>query len=256
MKLVSWNVNGIRAIERKQADTWLWSGEYDVIALQETKCHPDQLSDYLINQLGYHSYFVSATSRKGYSGVGFYVKQEPVEVISGIGIEEFDAQGRLITLVYDKFIIANGYFPNGGSKTAPLEFKLSFYEAFLSFINNWRDQGYQVIFGGDLNVAHTEIDLARPKENVTHTGFLPIERAWVDRVIASGYHDVFRYFNPQKTEVYTYWDQKSRARERNVGWRIDYWFVDETLLPQVKSFTTLTDIEGSDHCPIIMDIAL
>lgn len=260
MKLVSWNVNGLRAIERKQADEWLWQNDFDIIALQETKSNPDQLSDYLLSQAGYSAYFDSSTLRKGYSGVALYIKDDakhqPKEIINGLGIKEFDEQGRLLTAIYDGYIVCNGYFPNGGSKTASLEYKLSFYDTFLDFIESYRKDGYKVIFGGDLNVAHNAIDLARPEANVKNTGFLPIERAWVDRVIEAGYSDVFRYLNPKKAEVYTYWDMKSRARDRNVGWRIDYWFVSNDLLPMINAFDTKNDILGSDHCPIVIDINL
>lgn len=256
MKLVSWNVNGIRALERDQRDQWLWQNDFDVIALQETKASPDQLSELLHNPAGYYTYFNSATIRKGYSGVVFYVKHKPNQVIYGLPDEKFLGQGRLITLEYYNYVICNGYFPNGGSKTASLEYKLEFYDAFLEFINQYRDQGQQVIFGGDLNVAHTAIDLARPEANKNRIGFLPIERAWVDKLILEEYIDVFRYLNPTKTDVYTYWDLKSRARDRNVGWRIDYWFVDSSLVSQITDFITHTDILGSDHCPIELNLTL
>lgn len=259
MKLVSWNVNGIRAIERKGSDAWLWDQDFDIIALQETKSSPDQLSNYLLDRENYIPYFESSTLRKGYSGVGLYINkksEQPKEIIRGFGVDKFDEQGRLITAVYDKYVVLNGYFPNGGSKTASLEYKLEFYEAFLDLINEYRESGKHVIFGGDLNVAHTPIDLARPKANEKNTGFLPIERAWVDRVIESGYVDVFRLLNPTKTDVYTYWDLKSRARDRNVGWRIDYWFVSDSLKDRINYFSTRNDIHGSDHCPVIVDIAV
>ena len=256
MKLVSWNVNGIRALERKQADSWLWQGGFDVIAIQETKSHPDQFSEYLLKQAGYEAYFDSATIRKGYSGVALYVKQAPKEVIYGLPQAGFTEQGRLLTVVYDGYIICNGYFPNGGSKTSNLEYKLEFYEAFLAHINRYRDDGYHVIFGGDLNVAHNPIDLARPEANKKNTGFLPIERAWVDKVIEDGYIDVFRDLNPIKKDAYTYWDMKSRARDRNVGWRIDYWFVSDSLKDRVNAFNIYPEVLGSDHCPIVLDLNL
>ena len=256
MKLLSWNVNGIRAIERKQADKWMWDKGYDVIALQETKSHPEQLSEYLLRQSGYEVFFDSAEIRKGYSGTALYVKQSPNEVIKGLPDAGFTDQGRLLTAVYDDYVICNGYFPNGGSKTSNLDYKLKFYNAFLDHVNAFVEDGYKVIFGGDLNVAHTEIDLARPKANEKNTGFLPIERAWVNKVIQSGYLDVFRTLNPKKTDVYTYWDMKSSARERNVGWRIDYWFVSDTLKDSLIEFKTLSNIDGSDHCPIVLDVSL
>ncbi len=256
MKLVSWNVNGLRAIERKKADKWLWENDFDVIALQETKSHPDQLSDYLLNRPDYHAYFDSATIRRGYSGVALYVKQAPIDIIKGLPEAGFVNQGRLLTAVYDNYIILNGYFPNGGSKTSNLDYKLAFYKAFLNHINNFKEAGYSIIFGGDLNVAHHPIDLTRPEQNKNNTGFLPIERAWVDQVIEEGYIDVFRILNPKKAEVYTYWDMKSGARDRNVGWRIDYWFISKDLFPLVQNYKTHIEILGSDHCPIVLDINL
>ncbi len=256
MKLLSWNVNGIRAVERKQADLWLWEQDFDVIALQETKSHPEQLSEHLLQPKGYQSFWHSAEIRKGYSGVALYVKQSPNEIIQGLPDYNFTDQGRLLTAVYDTFVVCNGYFPNGGSKTSNLDYKLAYYQAFLDHVNTYKDQGLSVIFGGDLNVAHTEIDLARPDANKNHTGFLPIERAWVDDVIADGYADVFRLLNPTKTDVYTYWDQKSRARDRNVGWRIDYWFVSEDIKDRITTFDTKTEVQGSDHCPIVLDILI
>lgn len=256
MKFLSWNVNGIRAVERKHALDWIWTRDYDVIALQETKSHPDQLPHNLLCPPGYYSFFNSAIIKKGYSGVVLYVKQKPKEVIYGLDDLELDSQGRLITLVYKDYIICNGYFPNGGSATSNLEYKLRFFDSFLDFINRFKNKGYNVIFGGDINVAHCEIDLARPKANIKNTGFLPTEREWIDKVIKSGYVDVYRTLNPNKFDAYTYWDQKSHARVRNVGWRIDYWFVSNNLLDNVEYVTIMDEVLGSDHCPLEMSVTV
>jgi exodeoxyribonuclease-3 len=152
--------------------------------------------------------------------------------------------------------LINCYFPNAGIKPERLKYKLEFYDAFLKFINKLKKNGYNVIFTGDINTAHNAIDLARPKENVNNTGFLPIERAWMDKLIKNDWVDIFRYLNPNKKDVYTYWDQKTRARDRNVGWRIDYFFTNKSFIKNIKSFETLSDYMGSDHCPISIDIKI
>lgn len=187
--------------------------------------------------------------------MGVYTKQTPINVTYGIGVLELDDEGRTITTEYNDFYLINCYFPNGGGTPERLEYKLAFYDAFLKYVTTL-EKKKPVIWCGDVNVAHTEIDLARPKENVDHVGFLPIERAWMDKVVAQGWVDVFRHLHPDARDVYTYWDQKSGARNRNVGWRIDYFFVPPTLVDKVKSFETLTEYYGSDHCPIMFDIDL
>jgi len=229
----------------------------DILCLQETKSLPEQLPDELKSPINYHSYFHFPTVKKGYSGVAIYSKEEPIKVSRDIGIETMDQEGRLIMVEYPDlptgevgFTLINCYFPNGGGAPERLHYKLNFYDHFLDFINKLHKKHKNIIFCGDVNVAHTPIDLARPKENETHVGFLPIERAWMDKLIANGWIDVFRHFYPNKTEAYTYWDMKTYARERNVGWRIDYFFVSPTMLEKVKNVEILDSILGSDHCPI------
>jgi exodeoxyribonuclease-3 len=182
--------------------------------------------------------------------VAIYSKIKPEKVEYGLGIEKYDQEGRSLGAFFKDFVLVNVYFPNGGGGPDRLDFKLRYYDEFLKYINKLRGKGHEVIFCGDVNTAHTEIDLARPKENEENTGFLPIERAWVDDVIAAGYVDVFRHFYPNAEDKYTYWDTKTFARDRNVGWRIDYFFVSQGLLPRVDKTRILDQIIGSDHCPI------
>ncbi len=254
MKIISWNTNGLRATVKQGYFTPLFENNPDVLCLQETKVEKEQLPEEIQNLPGYHSYFSHSKLRKGYSGVAIYTKEKPKEVFYGMGIKKLDQEGRLVGVKLKDFTIISGYFPNGGQGPHRLKYKLEFYEAFLKFIMKLRKNGEHVIFCGDVNTAHEAIDLARPKENVENTGFLPIERAWIDKVIKNNFVDVFRHFYPDKTEAYTYWDQKTRARDRNVGWRLDYFFVDSKIVSKIKKTGMLSDYYGSDHCPIWMEI--
>lgn len=250
MKLISWNVNGLRSVGRNGFWNEILAQKPDVLCLQETKAEADQLPDEVRHPAGYHSYFASSKLRKGYSGVAIYSKVEPDKIEYGMGIQRFDDEGRTIIAYYKDFVLLNVYFPNGGGGPHRLQYKLDFYDAFLAYVDDLRTQGKRVIFCGDINTAHEAIDLARPKENEENTGFLPEERAWLDEVVAHGYVDTFRHFYPDKTGAYTYWDMKTRARDRNVGWRIDYFFVSPDLLPRLTDTKILSDIYGSDHCPL------
>jgi len=254
MKIVSWNVNGIRALYKKGDWNWLVEESPDIFCLQETKAHPDQLSGDLKKPRGYWSYFDHSKLKKGYSGVAIYSKKEPEKVEEGMGVPEFDQEGRLLAAYYKDFVLLNVYFPNGGGGPDRLKYKLKFYDIFLKYIEKLRKGGRKVIFCGDVNTAHNEIDLARPKANEKNTGFLPEERAWLDKVIKKGYVDIWRELNPEKKDSYTYWDMKTFARERNVGWRIDYFFISPDLREKVKSATIEEDVLGSDHCPITLEI--
>jgi len=248
--IISWNVNGLRAVHKKGNLEEVFHMKPDILCLQETKSLPEQLPLELSAPEGYHTYFHFPTVKKGYSGVGIYSKDKPINVSRDIGIELMDQEGRLIMAEYKDFTIVNVYFPNGGGPEERLRYKLDFYDYFLEFIDKLHKKQSNIIFCGDINVAHKPIDLARPKENETHVGFLPIERAWVDKLISHGWIDIFRHFYPNKTEAYTYWDMKSFARERNVGWRIDYFFSSPKMLGKIKSIDILDNIFGSDHCPI------
>jgi exodeoxyribonuclease-3 len=254
MQIISWNVNGLRAIHKKGNFLDFIKSNADILCLQETKAEAEQLAEEVRNPEGYFSYFSHSKTRKGYSGVGVYTKVKPEKVEEGMGIKDMDQEGRLLVLYYPDFVLLNCYFPNGGGGPERLKYKLDFYDAFLSFIENLRKNGHNVIICGDVNTAHESIDLARPKENEKNTGFLPEERAWIDELINHGYIDIFRHLNPSKTNAYSYWDMKTAARERNVGWRIDYFFISNNLLPRVKRATIMSDFYGSDHCPIVLDI--
>ena len=263
MRLISWNIDSLnaaltgtspRAEMTRGVLKNLHDLDPDVLALQETKAMPQQLSEALRAPQGWHAYFASA-ERKGYSGVACFCKQKPLSVTEGLGVEEFDREGRTLILEYPNFYFLNIYFPNGGQGEERIAFKLRFYERFLEKSRELFQTGKTVIACGDVNTAHQEIDLARPKENAGVTGFLPEERAWLDRFFAQGYADVYRAFEKGGGH-YTWWDYKTRARERNVGWRIDYFMVDEKSLPKVARADILTDVMGSDHCPIEMEIDL
>jgi len=248
MKIISWNVNGIRAIAKKGFADWVKKENPDILCLQETKATEEQIPKD-IKSLPYKQFYLSASSRKGYSGVGLLTKIEPNSVSYGLGVEEFDREGRVISADYGDFILFNVYFPNGKASKERLDFKLRFYDKFLEVVRDLKDKGRGVIICGDVNTAHKEIDLARPKENEKVSGFLPIEREWIDKLIASGFVDTFRMFVKEGGH-YSWWDYKSRARERNVGWRIDYFFVSENLKDRVKDAFILSDVYGSDHCPV------
>ncbi len=267
MKIISWNTNGLRATARQGNFDPLFSKyKPDILCLQETKCEAEQLPMEVRNVFGYTSYFSHSKGRKGYSGVAIYTKVKPDKVEYGMGIKEFNTEGRLVVLYFgkgignksgklkNKLILINGYYPNGGSGPERLEYKLRFYDAFLKFIDRKKKAGYSIIFTGDINTAHEEIDLARPKANQENTGFLPIERAWIDKVIEHGYVDTFRTLHPEVKDMYSYWDQKTASRDRNVGWRIDYFFVSSDIIKKVKKSFMLTDYLGSDHCPIVLEL--
>ncbi len=254
MKLVSWNTNGIRATHKQGYwDTFLADcNGADVIGIQETKAEEAQIPEEVRTLKGYNAYFASSKTRKGYSGVALYSKKEPDSVLYDFGTN--DQEGRTIIAFYGNTAICNVYFPNGGGAPERLSYKLAFYDAFLSYITSLKKKGMHVIVMGDVNVAHEEIDIARPKENETHVGFLPEERAWVDELLNAGFIDTFRQLHPTKKDAYTYWDMKSFARNRNVGWRIDYFFISTELLPYLKNTTIQSDILGSDHCPITLTL--
>ncbi len=254
MKILSWNVNGLRSLEKSGDWQRLLALGVDIICLQETKSEEEQLSDIVRKPEGYYSFFSSSRTRKGWSGTALYSKQEPRTVAFGIGTHRFDQEGRLIIAKYKDFTLFNVYFPNGGQGPERLEFKLEFYDAFLAYIKKLHKRGEPIIFCGDVNTAHEEMDLARPHENEHRTGFLPEERAWIDEVVNQGYLDVFREIYPLKKDVYTYWDMKSHARERNVGWRLDYFFVSRDLQKKIRGFSTLEEMMGSDHCPIVLEL--
>ena len=248
IKVVSWNVNGIRACVKKGFFTYLETYSPDILVLQETKVDPSILDDAIANPSGYTSAWNGAIKR-GYSGTALLTKPSPISVIHGIGIPEFDCEARVVTAVYDTFTLLGVYFPNGQKDETRLFYKLAFHEALLDYCTDLRKQNHALIIAGDYNIAHTPIDLARPEENAGISGFLPSERAWLDKLTAAGYIDSFRVFN-QNPEQYTWWSYRSASRRRNIGWRIDYLFISSDLLPRLKDAFIHQDVLGSDHCPV------
>ena len=247
--LYSWNVNGIRAIEKKGFLDWLKKEDPYFLGVQETKARPEQLFPELKDPAGYFSYWNSA-KKKGYSGVGSFCKEEGQIISYSIGKDEFDNEGRVIVSEFEHFIVLNVYFPNGRSRSERLNYKLEFYKTFLNFMGCLKkNRKKPLILCGDLNTAHKEMDLSRPKENESVSGFLPVERSWIDDLLLWGMIDSFRFFNNEPGH-YTWWDYKTRARERNVGWRLDYFFIDKDLLTNLKKAFILKNVFGSDHCPV------
>ena len=255
MKLISWNVNGIRAVDRKgELDLLIKRENPEILMLQETKAHPDQLSKHLVNHPKYIQFYHSA-EKKGYSGTSIWVDRKFEEkCIFSSGMPGFkDIEGRISRLDLEKSTYLNIYFPNGGKSDEAWKGKLVFYEKFLKYVNKLRKSGRTVIWAGDVNCAHEEIDLARPKSNMKSIGFLPEERGWVSKVIKNNWVDVFRTLYPEKI-MYSWWHLVSKSRERNVGWRIDYFFVDKIFIEKVEDVIYLNDQMGSDHCPVKLKI--
>lgn len=247
-RLLSWNVNGIRAVREKGFLDWLERESPDILCLQETKAHPDQIDSTLKEPAGYRTCW-NYPERRGYSGVAVFTRHEPLSVRYDFGDSGLDLEGRVIIAEYPDFTLFNVYFPNGKAGPERLNYKLTFYDAFLEYADSMKNTGKGLVICGDLNTAHNEIDLARPKENSKVSGFLPEERAWMDKFVSHGYVDTFRHFN-QEPNHYTWWDMKSGARARNVGWRLDYFFVSENLLSAVADAFILPEVMGSDHCPV------
>lgn len=254
MKIASWNVNGIRAVHTKGLFVeFLQQYQPDILGIQETKAEREQLKEDLLNAQGYTSHFHSCRRKKGYSGVAIYTKKEPLSIFREIGIDKFDEEGRVIGVEYHDFTLINVYFPNGGSGQERLMYKLEFYDAFFAFCEILRKQGKKLIVCGDYNTAHYEIDLARPKENINTSGFMEIERVKLDALASLGYVDTFRLFNSEPNH-YTWWDVKTRSRERNIGWRIDYHWATQDLVPSITKAEILPHILGSDHCPVTVEL--
>ena len=260
LKLVSWNVNGLRAVAGKPEWEWFSRTEAQVVALQETKAHPDQLSEDVRDPAGWESHWSWSTVKRGYSGVAVFSRIPSLNVSVELPQPEFQGEGRLLHLEYPQFHFFNGYFPNGGAEELDdngkptgrfkrVPYKMGFFDAFLAYAEECR-KSKPIVVCGDFNIAHRPIDLARPKQNEKYTGFLPEERAFLDRFTAMGYVDTFRHVHGDKADSYSWWSYKSRAREKNVGWRIDYFFVSQELVPAVRDAWIETDVFGSDHCPV------
>jgi exodeoxyribonuclease III len=249
---VSWNVNGIRSIMKKDFITWLKKTDADLICLQEVRALEEQVPPELtetISDLGYNCYW-SPAEKKGYSGVACFSKLKPIAVQTKFGVEEFDLEGRLQGIEFEDRIVFNGYFPNGGASPERLAYKMRFYNWFSELCAEWKNKGKHVIVCGDLNTCHTEMDIARPKANTKKSGFLVEERQWITGFLEGGYLDAYRFLYPEKLDVYSWWSNRGGARERNVGWRIDYWFVSNGLKLEIENAEVNSQDLGSDHCPI------
>jgi exodeoxyribonuclease-3 len=257
LRLVSWNVNGLRAAMKKDFVASVQKLDADVVAIQETKLQESQLEDGMSRIAPYESYWSHCTVKKGYSGVGTYSRLAPAAVRFGLGDKRFDAEGRIIEMEFGRLSFFNVYFPNGQMSAERLQYKLDFYAAFFDHADACRKRGRSLIICGDYNTAHNEIDLANPKANENTSGFLRIERDWLDRIISRGYVDTFRHFHPE-TVKYSWWTYRFKARERNIGWRIDYFFVTNDLIEsgRVKEAFIDNDVHGSDHCPIGLVVEL
>jgi exodeoxyribonuclease-3 len=254
MKLFSWNVNGVRAATKKGLFQWLEYEAPDVLCIQETKAHVDQLTSEILTDHGYHASWHSG-ERRGYSGVATFSKKEPLFVQEGLGIDKYDVEGRVLLTEHEDFLLYNIYFPNGQKDETRLQYKLDFYNDLLPIINDQVESGNNVIVTGDWNTAHQSIDLARPKDNLKTSGFMPIEREKLDEYIASGWVDTFRLFH-NEPDRYSWWTYRFGARQRNVGWRIDYFFVNNGMSEMCLDADIHPDILGSDHCPVSLILDL
>ncbi len=251
-KLISWNVNGYRAVMKKDFLPSIRSLDADIVGLQETKLQEAQLTSAMKEIDEYEeAAFSFASVKKGYSGVAAYSRLTPKAVRHGIGISRFDDEGRIVELEFDAFTFFNVYFPNGQMSDERLQYKLGFYQAFFDYTENLRKQGKSLIITGDFNTAHNEIDLKNPGPNSKRSGFLPIERQWMDRIVDMGYVDTFRTLYPDMVK-YSWWSYRFNARKNNAGWRIDYFFVSDDIIDKgwVKDAFIDNDIFGSDHCPV------
>lgn len=254
MKIISWNVNGIRAVQNKGFADWITRESPDILCLQETKANIEQFPQSLLEHEHY-TCLASSAQKKGYSGVATFSREKFLDT-NFMQKKEFDAEGRVLIHELEKFYLLNCYFPNGQRDHARVPFKMKFCDDILQIMNRLRKKK-PVIITGDFNTAHQEIDLANPKTNQKTTGFLPIERAWMDKIVSQGWVDIYRHLHPKQEGAYTWWSQMNPSiRERNVGWRIDYFFVSEDLLPLIKSAEILSKDRGSDHCPIVLTLKI
>ncbi len=251
---MSWNVNGLRAVLKKGFIDFLKGQKPDILGIQETKLQQEQLPEEIHQIAGYQSAWNFA-EKKGYSGTGIFYQQEPQQIKTEFPHQVLNHEGRILELTYPNFTLFNIYFPNGQMSEERLQFKLKFYDEILVYFESLKKAGKKLIIMGDVNTAHREIDLAHPKANEERSGFLPVERAWLDKLVAKGYIDTFRHFNQQPGQ-YTWWTYRMKARERNIGWRIDYFYVTPDLQENLVDSYILSDIYGSDHCPIGLKIKI
>jgi exodeoxyribonuclease-3 len=252
MKIISWNVNGIRSIYKKNFLNWFLKNKADIFCLQEIKAQKEQIPSDLLYQKDYYFYFNQAV-KKGYAGVAVYTKQKPLKVKDRLGLDRFDKEGRILELEYSNFTLINLYMPHGGRQKENLSYKLEVYNYLLRYLKNIRKRNKNIILIGDFNIAHQDIDLARPKQNQNNIMFTPKERQQIDKIINLGFIDTFRKFH-KEGGYYTWWPYMAKARERNLGWRIDYVFISKELAQWLKDAFIFSEITGSDHCPIGIEI--
>lgn len=255
MRIITWNVNGLRSLLKKGAWDWIASQSADVVCLQEIKATPEQLTQAQLELFEPYHAFWHPADRLGYSGVATFTRKEPVDVESGLGEARFDIEGRISGVRFPGFRLYNIYFPNGKRDHTRLQYKYDFYAKFLELCDGLHAAGERLVFCGDLNTAHQEIDLRNPKQNEHTSGFLPEERAWIDRYLKHGFVDVFRAHFPERVQ-YTWWTYRVNARERNIGWRLDYFLVSEQLMPFVEEIVIHDQVLGSDHCPVSLKLRL
>jgi len=251
MKIISWNVNGVRAAHKKGLMDFMTSSDADVFCIQETKAHLEQLTKEIFAPEGYESWWHSA-ERRGYSGTAIWAKMQP-DSLEPLGVEEFDNEGRIQVALFGDVAVLNGYFPNSQAEGARLDYKLRFNAAVKERADTLVSEGKTVVVTGDFNVSHKPIDLARPEANEKNPGYLPEERAWMDSFIDGGWTDTFRMFETGP-EQYTWWCYRMNARARNVGWRLDYFCVNDDAAKRVTSSKILPEITGSDHCPVVLEL--
>ena len=251
MKLISWNVNGLRACVQKGFLDYFHEGDADIFCIQESKLQEGQIS---LELEGYHQYWNYAI-KKGYSGTAIFTRREPMSVAYGIGIEEHDQEGRVITLEFAEFYLVTVYTPNSQSELARLDYRMRWEDAFLSYLKGLEEKK-PIVFCGDLNVAHKEIDLKNPKTNRKNAGFTDEERGKFSTLLGQGFIDTYRYFYPDQEGIYSWWSYRFQARKKNAGWRIDYFCVSESLKEKLVDAKIHTEIMGSDHCPVELDIDL
>ena len=253
IKLVSWNVNGIRAVSKKEEFwTWFENTDADIINFQEVRAEEEKIPKKLLNTEGFSHHFNEA-EKKGYSGVGTYTKIEPVTIEKGLGIEELDNEGRVLKIEYPDFILFNIYFPNSGTGAKRLNYKVEFCDALLDIVLELKNSGKNVVITGDYNIAHHPIDVYNPANCEGKSGYLPEERAWLDKLEEAGFVDTFRMFDEGENN-FTWWSYRTRARDRNAGWRLDYFYVNEEIKDNVKKAEILDQVFGSDHCPVTLEL--
>jgi exodeoxyribonuclease-3 len=254
LKLVSWNVNGIRAVDKKEALKWIDKYRIDILGLQEIKAIQEQIPSTIFDTQ-YPHLQVSSSSKKGQSGTALFSHLTPSYISDTLEVDILK-EGRINEFHFDNIAFFNVYFPNGQSNETRLQYKLEFYDRFLDHINALRQKGMSIIVCGDVNTAHKAIDLARPKANEETSGFLPIEREWIDKLLEHGYIDTFRHINGDEPHNYSWWSYRANARANNVGWRIDYFFVSDDLKDNIKNAYIMPEVFGSDHCPVALELTL